>query len=173
MTDNISHSTTTTMSAETDTVASSSSTSQTQLSRRLSLSQASSSPTKDYINGPSRSISTPSPLTSQAPPTPSKSSSPTPNSADVVSPTSPTPRWRDSVATLERRDTISSVPSEVVNVVEPSFDETVLRALCDLDVCQSSSISSYLSLAVKVWGATTFGSNKAEYGVLQSECLFI
>ena len=47
-------------------------------------------------------------------------------------------KWRDSLSqtTLERRDTITTVTTnpETVNVVEPNFDENVLRMLCDLDV---------------------------------------
>ena len=38
--------------------------------------------------------------------------------------------------TLERRDTVTTITtnSETANVLEPSFDESVLRMLCDLDV---------------------------------------
>ena len=47
-------------------------------------------------------------------------------------------KWRESLGqtTLERRDTITTTTTnpETQNVVEPSFDENVLRMLCDLDV---------------------------------------
>ena len=36
--------------------------------------------------------------------------------------------------TADRKDTLSTIPSDVVSLVEPSFDENVLRALCELDV---------------------------------------
>ena len=38
--------------------------------------------------------------------------------------------------TLERRDTITTITTnpETQNLVEPNFDENVLRMLCDLDV---------------------------------------
>jgi hypothetical protein len=51
-----------------------------------------------------------------------------------------TSKWRESLPapTLERKDTLATIPSDVPNdtssLVEPSFDENVLRALCDLDV---------------------------------------
>ncbi len=46
-------------------------------------------------------------------------------------------QWRDSPTTaLERRDTLASLQGqhEAPTLVEPSFDESVLRTLCDLDV---------------------------------------
>ena len=45
-------------------------------------------------------------------------------------------KWRDSLRPLERRDTITSLPSDAGSIVEPSFDENVLRALCEMDVSQ-------------------------------------
>lgn len=40
---------------------------------------------------------------------------------------------------LERRDTLATIHSvEQPNLVEPGFDENVLRQLCDLDVRQAS-----------------------------------
>lgn len=74
------------------------------------------------------------------PPTPSKSVSPPPrSSSDSVS------RWHDGSVTLERHDTtLSTIPSETVTLLEPTFDENVLRALCELDVSFSDI---YLSLS--------------------------
>lgn len=45
-------------------------------------------------------------------------------------------QWHDNTpVTLERRDTaVSKVPSEGGTLVDASFDENVLRALCELDV---------------------------------------
>lgn len=45
--------------------------------------------------------------------------------------------WRDNTPAIaiERRDTLSSMNSGSPSLVEPSFDENILRALCDLDVC--------------------------------------
>jgi len=42
-------------------------------------------------------------------------------------------KWRDGLRPLERRDTITSLPSDAGSIVEPSFDENVLRALCEMD----------------------------------------
>ncbi|EJD07593.1 RhoGAP-domain-containing protein [Fomitiporia mediterranea MF3/22] len=69
------------------------------------------------------------------PSAPSKSVSPPPQpSIDTsVKQSAPPLKWRDSVSTLERRDTSSSYTGEQVQVVEPTFDENVLRALCDMD----------------------------------------
>lgn len=44
-------------------------------------------------------------------------------------------RRRDSIPiTVDRKDTLSTIPSDVASLLEPSFDENVLRALCELDV---------------------------------------
>lgn len=50
--------------------------------------------------------------------------------------------WRDNAPPIpiERRDTISSKNSGTPpSLVEASFDENMLRALCELDVCNSLS----------------------------------
>lgn len=62
---------------------------------------------------------------------PSKSVSPPPRSSlDSAS------RWHDNIpVTVEHRDTtISSIPGDPTGLVETTFDESILRALCDLDV---------------------------------------
>jgi Rho GTPase-activating protein RGD1 len=69
----------------------------------------------------------------------SKSSSSPPRSSTEVdfvgkSPPSATARWRNSLSATQRADTTSSTQSDSNTVVEPGFDESVLRALCDLDV---------------------------------------
>ena len=46
------------------------------------------------------------------------------------------PPWVD-----EKSETMSTTFSDA-NLVEPSFDETVLRALCDLDVSEAASLYS-------------------------------
>ncbi|KAG6873517.1 hypothetical protein C0995_014785 [Termitomyces sp. Mi166 len=66
------------------------------------------------------------------------STSPIPTRASVDSAgRASTSRWQESptaqITTPERRDNASTVHSEPVNLVEPTFDESVLRALCDLD----------------------------------------
>ena len=46
-------------------------------------------------------------------------------------------RWPESPPQgliTERRDTLSTIHSDKGSLVEPSFDENVLRALCELDV---------------------------------------
>ncbi|KAG2749643.1 RhoGAP-domain-containing protein [Suillus brevipes Sb2] len=65
---------------------------------------------------------------------PVKPSSPPPrSSSDSLGRTSSS-RWRDSVpVTIERKDTLSMIPSDAVSLVETSFDENVLRVLCELD----------------------------------------
>lgn len=69
----------------------------------------------------------------------SKSSSSPPRSSTEVdfagkSSPSATARWRNSLAATQRTDITSSAQSDSTTVVEPGFDESVLRALCDLDV---------------------------------------
>ena len=96
------------------------------------------------LNGASSNGSNPfSPNVSHTPPTTDPTlptnplSSPPRSSSESVGRTSSS-KWRDSLshATLERRDTITTITTtpETSNVVEPSFDENVLRMLCDLDV---------------------------------------
>ena len=66
-------------------------------------------------------------------------SSPPRSSSESVGRTSS--KWRESLsqATLERRDTITTITSnpDTPSVVEPNFDENVLRMLCGLDVSGS------------------------------------
>ncbi|KAF8141964.1 hypothetical protein EV363DRAFT_1249073 [Boletus edulis] len=66
---------------------------------------------------------------------PGKPSSPPPRSSSDSLGRSSTSRRRDSSIpiTVDRKDTLSTVPSDVVSLVEPSFDENILRALCELD----------------------------------------
>ncbi|EGN95220.1 hypothetical protein SERLA73DRAFT_95907 [Serpula lacrymans var. lacrymans S7.3] len=75
-----------------------------------------------------------SPPNHQIPSLPPKSSSPPPRSSSDSAGRSSTSKWRDSFTVpVERRDTLSTIPSDVGSLVEPSFDENVLRALCELD----------------------------------------
>jgi hypothetical protein len=91
---------------------------------------------------PPISVSTSNPPNVTIPSRPSlssKSSSSPPRSStdvDFVGKSSPsaTARWRSSVAATQRTDVASSAQSDSTTVVEPGFDESVLRALCDLDV---------------------------------------
>ncbi|KAH7905642.1 Rho GTPase activation protein [Hygrophoropsis aurantiaca] len=63
-----------------------------------------------------------------------KPSSPPPRSSSESLGRSSTSKWRDSVSvTVERKDTLSTIPSDVASLVEANFDENVLRALCELD----------------------------------------
>ncbi|KAG1732356.1 Rho GTPase activation protein [Suillus lakei] len=65
---------------------------------------------------------------------PVKPSSPPPRSSSDSLGRSSTSRWRDSVpVTIERKDTLSMIPSDAISLVETSFDENVLRVLCELD----------------------------------------
>ena len=91
---------------------------------------------------PPISVSTSNPPNVTIPSRPSlssKSSSSPPRSStdvDFVGKSSPsaTARWRSSIAATQRTDVTSSAQSDSTTVVEPGFDESVLRALCDLDV---------------------------------------
>ncbi|KAF9054607.1 GTPase activating protein [Panaeolus papilionaceus] len=64
------------------------------------------------------------------------STSPQPRSSTDSAGRSPlTQPWRDPGTALpaDRRDTLSTIHSNPPSLVEPSFDENVLRALCELD----------------------------------------
>lgn len=66
---------------------------------------------------------------------PGKLSSPPPRSSSDSLGRSSTSRRRDSIPiAVDRKDTLSTIPSDVASLVEHSFDENVLRALCELDV---------------------------------------
>lgn len=68
-------------------------------------------------------------------PLPVKSTSPPPRSSSDSLGRSSTSRRRDSVpVAVERKDTLSTIPADAISLVEPSFDENVLRVLCELDV---------------------------------------
>jgi Rho GTPase-activating protein RGD1 len=74
------------------------------------------------------------------------SSSPQPRSSiDSVGPS--TSKWQDSPpgATTERRDTLATIHSDSASLVESSFDESVLRALCDLDVRPGAMMISLMT----------------------------
>jgi len=65
-----------------------------------------------------------------------KSTSPPPRSSTDSIGRSPTSKHRDSpTANGETREGPSTIPNDTGSLVEPSFDENVLRALCELDVC--------------------------------------
>ncbi|TDL24106.1 GTPase activating protein [Rickenella mellea] len=72
---------------------------------------------------------------SHAPPTSSTSISPPlrRSSLDSNGVTHGSSKWRENLSTLERQNTVSTAQSETANIVEPSFDENILRALCDMD----------------------------------------
>ncbi|PPQ63369.1 hypothetical protein CVT24_005634 [Panaeolus cyanescens] len=64
------------------------------------------------------------------------STSPQPRSSTDSASRSPLNQpWRDTSAALpaDRRDTLSTIHSGPPSLLEPSFDENVLRALCELD----------------------------------------
>jgi hypothetical protein len=44
--------------------------------------------------------------------------------------------------TIERKDTLFVIQSDAVSLVETSFDENVLRVLCELDVSASNFVIS-------------------------------
>ncbi|KAF8517885.1 RhoGAP-domain-containing protein [Hysterangium stoloniferum] len=89
------------------------------------------------------------PLASTSPPQPSNESSPYSAPQASLKPDSPPPiaprlssesankpsssRWQDEIPTIERRDTVASIPSYDAASIMENFDDNVLRALCDLD----------------------------------------
>lgn len=77
------------------------------------------------------------------------SSSPQPRSSIESAGRSSTSRWQESptAVSTERRDTLTPIHSDMASLVEPSFDENVLRALCDLDVCFCPIVISLSSTA--------------------------
>jgi Rho GTPase-activating protein RGD1 len=69
-----------------------------------------------------------------------KSSSPQPRSSADSSGDRQPSKWSESAPALDRRDAMSNAPSDAASLVETTFDENILRALCDLDVspnCQN------------------------------------
>lgn len=73
------------------------------------------------------------------------SSSPPRSSTDADLPGKPSPsttaRWRNSLPPgTQRAEGPSGAQGSATTVVEPSFDENVLRALCDLDVSSVAQI---------------------------------
>ncbi|KAF5383545.1 hypothetical protein D9615_003740 [Tricholomella constricta] len=63
------------------------------------------------------------------------STSPIPRSSVDSAGRSSTSRWQESppASTTERRDMLTTMQSDTTSLVETTFDENVLRALCDLD----------------------------------------
>jgi hypothetical protein len=79
----------------------------------------------DYVPDPPLHTQSPTPQI------PSKSTSPQPrSSSDSLGRQSTSgSKWRES-PTL----TVSTMPNDTATLVDPTFDENILRALCDLDV---------------------------------------
>jgi hypothetical protein len=86
--------------------------------------------------------------------------------------------WRDSPTAVgsDRRDTfatLQTVHSEQLLLVEPNFDEGVLRALCELDVRSPLTRDSGPALTCVyifwlVWDTALARSHQAEHCVVQS-----
>lgn len=47
---------------------------------------------------------------------------------------SPSSQWRENKVLISDRQELSTVESQPTSLVEPGFDESMLRALCDIDV---------------------------------------
>lgn len=71
--------------------------------------------------------------TNPVPPAPPKSNSPPRLSTDYVNQPSSS-KWQDETPTVERKDTIGTHITHESSTVIESFDDSILRALCDLDV---------------------------------------
>lgn len=97
-------------------------------------------------NSPNVAISSRPSLSSKS------SSSPPRSSTEVDLATKPSPsstaRWRNSLPPSAQRAEAPSAAAQsgASTVVEPSFDENVLRALCDLDVSSFTSKSKGIHL---------------------------
>lgn len=73
------------------------------------------------------------------------------------------------MSNLDRRETMSTVTGDSIQIIEPSFDENVLRTLCDIDVSFLLFVTSHVLIGARlpqVRRTSTTGSNKAKYGVL-------
>ncbi|KAH0582558.1 hypothetical protein H2248_010496 [Termitomyces sp. 'cryptogamus'] len=83
-----------------------------------------------------------------------------------------TSRWQESptthMTTLERRDNALTTHSEQVALVDPTFDESVLRALCDLDCGVPLLLDRIKQSMISCREASTFFKKRAameeEYG---------
>ncbi|EPQ56726.1 RhoGAP-domain-containing protein [Gloeophyllum trabeum ATCC 11539] len=101
---------------------------------------------------------------------PTKPTSPAPRSSSESHGWSSTTKWRESAqVTLERRDTYSTLPTEAApSIVEPNFDENILRALCDLDCSVPLLLDRIKQSMVSCKEAATFLRKRAaieeEYG---------
>ncbi|KAG1864821.1 Rho GTPase activation protein [Suillus subluteus] len=98
-----------------------------------------------------------------------KPSSPPPRSSSDSLGRSSSSRWRDSVpVTIERKDTLSMIPSDAISLVETSFDENVLRVLCELDCGVPLLLDRIKQSMVSCREASVFFKKKAvleeEYG---------
>jgi hypothetical protein len=95
-------------------------------------SQASHS--QQYFTRPSHSRESPNSDTTNPTSVPTKSVSPDGRSSldSATRQVAPPSKWRESLS--NGRDTASTIGGETMSVVEHTFDENVLRALCDMDV---------------------------------------
>ena len=103
----------------------------------------------------SSSRDSPSSTLSHVPPTPTKATSSPPRSStdSPAKPSAPKSRWRESLRAAERQDAGYGVTGEFGHIVESGFDENILRALCDMDVCTSlysSELPSQYTLRIEV-----------------------
>ncbi|KAL4066200.1 Rho GTPase activation protein [Scleroderma yunnanense] len=97
------------------------------------------------------------------------SSPPPRSSSDSLGLTSISKRRDSTPVTVERKDTLSTIPSDVSsNLVEPSFDENVLRGLCELDCGVPLLLDRIKQSTVSCREASTFFKKRAaleeEYG---------
>ena len=124
-----------------------------------------------------------SPTISHTPPTTDHTllantlSSPPRSSSESAGRTSSS-KWRDSLSgtTLERRGTVTTITTnpEAPSVVEPSFDENVLRTLCDLDVSgllrgRADVFGTQDLRLITVLRPAAAGQDQTEHSVLQGE----
>lgn len=110
------------------------------------------------------------------PPAPSKSDSPQPVAPRLSAESANKPsssKWQEGVSTVERRDTVTTLITNDSTSIMESFDDSILRALCDLDVRNFGRNILYLihiTLYIRsVRRAVIAGSYKAEHGVLSGK----
>jgi hypothetical protein len=123
----------------------------------------------DYIPDPPPPHQRDGNTQSPTPQIPSKSTSPQPrSSSDSLGRQSTSgSKWRES-PTL----TVSTMPNDTATLVDPAFDENILRALCDLDVSLTYMYTLFRSMMRGiVQCAPLTRPIEAECSVLQSKSL--
>ncbi|KAF8587871.1 RhoGAP-domain-containing protein, partial [Ramaria rubella] len=92
----------------------------------LNQNTLSTSPTQRSVDSSPRSVPLAPPKTASPPPGAPRLSSDSVNKASSS-------KWSDTIPSIERRDTIGTIPTNDSASIMENFDDSMLRALCDLD----------------------------------------